>query len=262
MLDIDTPDVLDDGELLRYARQILHDDWDLDAQIALKRSHAIIVGVGGLGCPLSQTLVRAGVGRLTLIDHDCIDASNLQRQTLFFDDNLGQNKAIIAKQSLGKHNPMTAITAIDKRLTADNIADILGNVDADTLLIDCTDNFAVRDVLNQYARQNRLALLSLSAIKEVGQIALYTEQTGCYRCVFADDDGDTQTCADSGVLASTVAIIGSLGSQLALDWLGRKQNPIANRLLLWQGKTMTLRYVSFKTDDDCPICQSATNFLK
>lgn len=247
-------DMLNDGELLRYARQILHDDWDIDAQNRLKNSRAIIVGVGGLGCPVAQNLARAGVGRLTLIDHDTIDVSNLQRQSLFFDGDIGQNKAVTAKNQLSLHNPFVAIDVITEQVTQNN-ADIFGDVSEHTLLIDCTDNFASRDLLNRIARQNNLPLLSLSAIGEVGQLALYTKQTGCYRCVFDGDDDDARGCADSGVLTSTVAIIASLGTQVALDWLGRGQNPIANRLLVWQGSTLSLRHLPYQIDEHCPICQ-------
>ncbi|USZ14941.1 HesA/MoeB/ThiF family protein [Moraxella sp. FZFQ2102] len=248
-----TADALSDDELMRYSRQILLDDWDIDAQICLKNSHAIIVGMGGLGCPVAQTLARAGVGQLTLIDDDAVDISNLQRQSLYTTLDIGKPKSVCAKSALSHHNEYTAITTITERISADNICKLIGKAD---LVIDCTDNFAVRDLLNRYTRSQNLPLLSTSAIAQVGQIALYTEQTGCYRCVFGDDDGDEMTCATSGVLASTVAVIGAMAAQVALDFLGRGVNPIAGKLLLWQGATLSLKQLSFSQDANCPVCSA------
>lgn len=245
---------LSDAELMRYARQILLDDWDIDAQLRLKNSHAIIVGMGGLGCPIATTLTRAGIGRLSLIDHDDIDVSNLQRQSLYQDADISKPKAIVAKSSLHQHNALTDIVAITERLTQDNVQQLIVGAD---LVIDCTDNFAIRDLLNQICRAKHLPLLSTSAIAQTGQIALYTQDTGCYQCVFGDDTGDEMTCATSGVLASTVAIIGAMASQIALSFLGRGNNPIANQLLIWQGQSMTLKHLSYTIDPDCAVCSGA-----
>lgn len=243
---------LNDDELLRYSRQILLDGWDIEAQTQLKSCHAVIVGAGGLGCPMAQTLVRAGLGKLTLIDFDCIEMSNLQRQFLFEDADIGKNKAVVAAEKLRRQNPLAHIEARAKKVESHNCTELLSGAD---LVIDCTDNFAVRDLLNQTTRALKLPLLSTSAIGEVGQIALFTQETGCYRCLFGDDASDEQNCATSGVLASTVAIVGSLGAQVALSFLGENHNPIAHRLLLWQGKNLSLRSLNFAKDDACAICQ-------
>lgn len=245
---------LNDDELLRYSRQILLDGWDMDAQINLKNSRVLIVGVGGLGCPVSQILVRAGVGCVYVLDFDVIEQSNLQRQTLFGDQDVGKHKALVATNALKKHNPLIDVHCLPIRLDQKNIHDVLKTDEFD-LLIDCTDNFAIRDLLNKTCRKKNLPLLSASAIGEVGQIALFTKETGCYGCLFGDDDGDTQTCTTSGVLSSTVHVIGSMSAQVALDFLGRGNNPIAGQLLLWQGKTMTLKKVAFMPNQSCPVCQ-------
>lgn len=246
-------DHLSDAEMMRYARQILLDDWDLQAQHQLKTSHAIIVGMGGLGCSVAQTLVRAGLSRLTIIDDDVIDPSNLQRQCLYFDTDIDKPKAMIAKSALHQHNPLTQIEAHAIRLTHDNAQQLIGET---SLVIDCTDNFAVRDVLNHTCRHRQLPLLSTSAIGEIGQLALYTEATGCYRCVFGDDVGEEISCATSGVLASTVAVIAAMASQVALMFLGKGANPIAGKLIAWQGQTMTLKHHQFTRDASCPVCGS------
>lgn len=246
-------DELNDGELLRYSRQILLDGWDLDAQIRLKNSRVVVVGVGGLGCPVAQILARSGVGYLHLIDHDTIDDSNLQRQSLFMADDVGKPKVQLAYDKLKQHNELIELAFCDVKLTNQNIAQILEPLQAD-LVIDCTDNFAIRDLLNQTCRQLNLPLLSNSAIGEVGQIALFTAETGCYHCLFGGEQGDEQNCATSGVLSSTVSIIGSLTAQIALDYLGRANNPIQDQLLLWQGRTMSLRKLNFQKNPNCPIC--------
>ncbi|MFB6349335.1 ThiF family adenylyltransferase [Moraxella sp. ZJ142] len=242
---------LSDDELMRYARQILLDDWDIDAQIRLKNSHAIIVGMGGLGCPVAQVLVRAGIGRLTIIDDDTVDDSNLQRQVLYTADDINQPKAIAAKVALRRQNHFCQIDAIVDKINTDNALRYLQHVD---LVIDCTDNFAIRDLLNQICRKHHYPLLSTSAIAQTGQIALYTAQTACYQCVFGSDASDEQSCATSGVLASTVAVIGALASQVALTFLGKGINPIANQLLIWQGDGLQLRHARFSPDLACLVC--------
>lgn len=246
-------DELTDGELLRYSRQILLDDWDMDAQIRLSKSCVLIVGVGGLGCPVSQILVRSGVGRVHLVDFDEIDESNLQRQSLFYQEHIGLSKAKIAHEQLTKHNEWVCIGHDHIKLTDETIFGVLDKVAPD-LVIDCTDNFKIRDLLNKACHQQSIPLLSNSAIAEVGQIALFSQETGCYHCVFGDEDGDEQTCATSGVLSSTVHIVGSMSAQIALDFLGRGNNPIAGKLILWHGKQFALTKLTFKKDPHCPVC--------
>lgn len=243
---------LSDEELLRYSRQILLDGWDMDAQLRLKNARVLLIGMGGLGCPVAQTLARAGVGYLHLIDHDTIDDSNLQRQTLFAQDDIGKPKATTAKTALERQNHLIHINASVLKITTDSLDELL--TDGYDLLIDGTDNFAVRDIINRACRQKGVPLLSNSAIGEVGQIALYTHETGCYHCVFGEEVGDEMTCATSGVLGSTVAVIGAMTAQVALDFLGRGNNPIAGELLIWQGNAMSLKKVKFHSNPSCPIC--------
>lgn len=246
---------LSDDELLYYARQVLLDGWDIDAQTRLKNSQVLIVGAGGLGCPVASVLVRAGVGRVHLVDFDVIEISNLQRQTLFTINDIGQFKAAIASQRLQTDNPYISISYDNIKITDKNIDKMIQDVNPD-LVIDCTDNFVIRDLLNQKCRQFGVALLSNSAIGEVGQIALFTKETGCYECLFGADKAGEQTCTSSGVLGSTVHIIGAMSAQVALDFLGRNHNSIAGQLLLWQGKTMSLRKMAFMPNPQCTVCQN------
>ncbi|MBH0085241.1 HesA/MoeB/ThiF family protein [Psychrobacter sp. SCQQ22] len=254
---------LSDDELLRYARQILLDGWDIDAQIRLKSSRVVMIGAGGLGCPASETLVRAGLGYIHLIDDDEIEASNLQRQTLFLPEDIGKPKAIAAAQMLEKTNPLITARGTVARLNEDNAYELLDiATDKPDLLLDCTDNFATRDVINRISVRYQIPLLSASAIAMQGQLALYEPQlnTGCYHCVFgsvvSDTESDERTCANSGVLASTTAIMGNLQANAALQYLGLTKNPLTNKLLIWDGSQMQQRLMGYRQDAECPVCSS------
>ncbi len=247
---------LNNTELLRYARQILLDDWDIEAQLALKQSSVLLIGAGGLGCPIAQTLVRAGLGFLAVVDDDVVEISNLQRQSLFFDTDIGYSKALTLTQALKQHNPHANLRPYNTRFEAITGDTIIQEVRPD-LLIDGSDNFATRDLVNRLAVRHQIPLLSTSVIAQTGQLALFEPQTGCYHCIFDDSAGnDERTCANTGVLASTTAVVGTLGAQIALRFLGQANNPIKNKLLIWQGATMTLKHLQFSKNTQCPICQS------
>ncbi|PNK61538.1 HesA/MoeB/ThiF family protein [Psychrobacter sp. FDAARGOS_221] len=263
---------LTDEELLRYSRQILLPSWDLEAQQRLKSSQVVILGAGGLGCPVSETLARAGVGAIHLIDDDHIEASNLQRQTLFTAADIGKNKAKTACQALQKINPHVQLTYAEQRLTADNAAEILLVAQAQQsstpfLILDCTDNFAARERLNEISVQYQLPLLSASAIAMSGQLALYepAKQSGCYHCVFGDsiasgsDEAveDTRNCSNSGVLASTTTVMGNLQANAALQYLGLSINPLAGQLLIWDGQRMSQHKLRYRQDKQCPVCANS-----
>jgi len=252
-----------DEELLCYARQILLDGWDIDAQIRLKSSRVVMIGAGGLGCPASETLVRAGLGHIQLIDDDVIETSNLQRQTLFLPEDIGKPKALTAAQMLTRINPLITACGTVARLDEDNAYELLNMAAAKPdLLLDCTDNFATRDSINRISVRYQIPLLSASAIAMQGQLALYEPQlnTGCYHCVFgsvvSDTESDERTCANSGVLASTTAIMGNLQANAALQYLGLTKNPLTNKLLIWDGSRMQQRLMGYRQDKACPVCSS------
>lgn len=266
---LDEAQSLTDAELLRYARQILLEGWDIDAQLRLKSARVVMIGAGGLGCPASETLVRAGLGQLHLIDDDVIEASNLQRQTLFLPDDIGKPKALTAAQMLQRINPLINARGTVARLSEDNAYELLDMVSGKPdLLLDCTDNFAIRDILNRISIRYQIPLLSASAIAMQGQLALFEPllNTGCYHCVFGapginteldtdiNPELDERTCANSGVLASTTAIMGSLQANAALQYLGLTKNPLTGKLLLWDGNQMQQRLMGYRQDKHCPVC--------
>lgn len=254
---------LTDDELLRYARQVLLDGWDIDAQLRLKAARVVMIGAGGLGCPASETLVRAGLGRIQLVDDDIIEVSNLQRQTLFLPDDIGESKALMAAKMLNKINPLVTSRGTVACLSLDNAYELLDMaIDKPDLLLDCTDNFATRDIINRISVRYQIPLLSASAIAMEGQLALFEPQsnTGCYHCLFGEPDKDLfineRTCANSGVLASTTAIMGSLQANAALQYLGLNKNPLSGKLLLWDGRLMQQRLMGYRQDKQCPVCAS------
>ena len=254
---------LTDTELLRYARQILLEGWDIDAQLRLKSARVVMIGAGGLGCPASETLVRAGVGHVHLIDDDEIEASNLQRQTLFLPEDIGKPKSLAAATMLARINPLIKTHGTIARLDEDNAYELLDMASGKPdLLLDCTDNFATRDVINRISVRYQIPLLSASAIAMQGQLALFEPQrdTGCYHCVFGsvavDEVTDERTCANSGVLASTTAVMGNLQANTALQYLGLTKNPLTNKLLIWDGSQMQQRLMGYRKDPECPVCSS------
>lgn len=291
--------MLTDNELMRYSRQVLLDGWDIDAQLRLKHSRIVMVGAGGLGCPAAETLARAGVGNIHLIDNDVIEISNLQRQTLFLPQDLGQHKAQVAAARLLEINELITVSYEVARVEAANAAELLklpAKVETASektalasapqltplpdLLLDCTDNFAIRELLNRISVVYGIPLLSASAIGMTGQLALYEPalSSGCYHCVFGDsiasasnaaennssennaaenDMAPEQNCANSGVLASTTAIMGNLQANAALQYLGLQSNPLAQQLLLWDGQRMRQRNIGYRQDPACPICGPA-----
>jgi adenylyltransferase/sulfurtransferase len=254
---------LSDDELLRYARQILLDGWDVDAQLRLKSARVVMIGAGGLGCPASETLVRAGVGYVHLIDDDEIESSNLQRQTLFLPDDIGKPKALTAAAMLERINPLIKTRGTVARLDEDNAYGLLDIASGKpNLLLDCTDNFATRDIINRISVRYQIPLLSASAIAMQGQLALFEPHldTGCYHCVFGsvvlDEAADERTCANSGVLASTTAVMGNLQANTALQYLGLTKNPLTNKLLIWDGSQMQQRLMGYRKDPHCSVCSS------
>lgn len=264
--DVLNKQTLTDAELLRYARQVLLEGWDIEAQLRLKSARIVMIGAGGLGCPASETLVRAGLGQVHLIDDDEIEASNLQRQTLFLPADIGKSKALTAAKMLKQINPLISARGSVARLTDDNAYELLGMATGKPdLLLDCTDNFATRDMINRVSVRYQIPLLSASAIAMQGQLALFEPQlnSGCYHCVFgsadtADDRArDERTCAHSGVLASTTAIMGNLQANAALQYLGLTKNPLTGKLLLWDGSRMQQRLMGYRADPQCTVCATA-----
>lgn len=252
---IDTDLQLSDDEMHLYSRQILLDGWDIEAQEKLKLANVLIVGCGGVGCTTAELLARAGVGKITLIDADTIEISNLQRQIAYVQDDIGFYKAEILAQRLKQINPYIEIESKTEKLDKTNAKQLISHQD---LVLDGCDNFATRYLVNQVCKQLDVALISASAIGFQGQLFMVEGDSACYECLFPKQQHSNENlrCADSGVLATTPNVMASLQAHHALLYLGLAQTPLKQKLMLWDGLTMKQRLLAFEKDTECSVCQA------
>ena len=252
---IDTDLQLSDDEMHLYSRQILLDGWDIEAQEKLKLANVLIVGCGGIGCTTAELLARAGVGKITLIDADTIEISNLQRQIAYVQDDIGFYKAEILAQRLKQINPYIEIESKTEKLDKTNAKQLISHQD---LVLDGCDNFATRYLVNQVCKQLDVALISASAIGFQGQLFMVEGDSACYECLFPKQQHSNEnlSCADSGVLATTPNVMASLQAHHALLYLGLAQTPLKQKLMLWDGLTMKQRLLAFEKDTECSVCQA------
>jgi len=244
---------LNDEELSRYSRQILMPEIDYTGQLTLSQSHAIIFGLGGLGSPASLYLAAAGVGKLTLVDFDEVDDSNLQRQIVHREVNIGQAKVESAKQNLMGLNHHIEIETIAEKL---NEQDVINLVKTANVVLDCTDNFASRFALNRACFQAKIPLISGAAIRWEGQLSTYDfrkENSPCYQCLYPQDSGQELTCSQSGVLSPVVGMIGSMQAIEAIKAL-LDLPTLTGKLMIIDAYTMMIRTLNLKKDENCNHC--------
>ncbi len=246
---------LSDAEMHLYSRQILLDGWDIEAQEKLKLANVLIVGCGGIGCLSAELLARAGVGKITLIDADVIETSNLQRQIAYSPADLGFYKAEVLAKCLAEINPFIEIVSLTTLLDEQNAGDLIAQQD---LVLDGCDNFSTRYLVNQICQKFNVPLLSASAIGFQGQMFMVEGDSACYACLFPKEEhaNESLRCADSGVLASTPNVMASLQAHHALLYLGLGITALKQKLLLWDGLSMKQRILAFEKDTDCPVCQA------
>jgi adenylyltransferase/sulfurtransferase len=246
---------MDDAQLLRYSRHILLSELGVDAQHRFARSHALIVGLGGLGNPVAQFLAAAGVGTLSLVDSDRVDLTNLQRQILFDTSVVGQQKVDAAQARIKAVNPEVRIVSVPVRVGADELATLVAGAD---IVIDCSDNFATRHAVNRACVATRRPLVSGAAIRFDGQIAVFDLRdpaNPCYHCLFGEGDEFEETrCATMGVFAPLVGIVGATQAAEALKLLAPTGRSLAGRLLLLDALAMEWREVRVVKDAECPVC--------
>ena len=243
--------MLSDNQLLKYSRQIMLSKIDIEGQQKLLNAHVVVLGLGGLGSPVSMYLAAAGVGKLTLIDDDKVDSSNLQRQIVHQCDNLEQSKVLSAKQSLAALNPDCEIDTIDRRLTESELTQLISKAN---VVVDCCDNFETR--FNRVCFSNRVPLVSGAAIRWEGQLStfLMNDETPCYRCLYEEDSFTDQTCSQNGVAAPLVGIIGSMQAMETIKLICQVGKTISAKLMLFDGLEMEWRTIKFNKRDNCPVC--------
>lgn len=236
----------------RYARQIRLPSIGETGQQRLLDASVLIIGLGGLGSPAAMYLAACGVGELVLCDFDRVEQSNLQRQIIHSEGDVGELKADSAKRSLARLNPRCHVEAIDWELDEHELRD---RVQVADLVLDCTDNFETRFLLNRVAVKEKTPLVSGAAIRQEGQI-MSTLAGGlpCYQCVYPENLEHQETCALEGVLAPMVGIIGSLQALQAIQILTGNDDMLRGTLLLFDGMGMTWQRIQVPPRPDCPVC--------
>lgn len=248
---------MEDSELLRYSRHILLQELGVEGQERIMRARVLVVGLGGLGSAAVLYLATAGVGHLTLVDHDRVDLTNLQRQVVHTQDRVGQFKVTSACTALLAINPTLNITTLAERADAHRFHELVANTD---VVLDCSDNFATRHALNAACVRHGVPLVSGAAIRFDGQLAVYHAQrqdSPCYACIFPPSSDIEETlCATMGVFAPLVGIIGSMQAAEALKILSGAGTPAIGRLLMLDGRDMRCTDVQLPRDPKCPVCAS------
>ena len=244
---------MNDEELLQYSRQIMLPQIDLEGQQRLLDSRALIIGLGGLGAPVALYLAAAGVGELVLVDFDTVDLTNLQRQIIHSFDTIGTPKVHSAQQTLNRINPRCHVRPIAEKLEGTALEEAVAQAD---VVLDCSDNFTTRFAINRACVEQGKPLVSGSAIRWEGQVAVFNDRPGapCYHCLYGDSGELDASCAANGILAPVVGIIGSIQATEAIKLLVGAGEPLSGRLLLLDALAMELRTLKLRPDPGCPVC--------
>ena len=246
---------MDDTQLLRYSRHILLNELGVEGQERILQSRVLVVGLGGLGSAAALYLATAGVGQLTLVDHDTVDLTNLQRQIAHTQARVGLPKVESARQALLAINPDICVTTLQERADAKQLQTLVEKVD---LVLDCSDNFQTRHALNAACVRQRVPLVSGAAIRFDGQLAIYDARqfdSPCYACVFPPDTQLEETrCATMGVFAPLVGIIGSMQAAEALKLISGAGIAAVGRLLMLDGREMRWTDIRLPRNPQCPVC--------
>ena len=238
----------------RYARQVALADVGEAGQARIGAGSALVVGLGGLGCPAAQFLTSSGIGRLVLNDFDRVDETNLPRQVLYTADDVGKLKVEAAAPRLHALNPGVALTTLAERLDENALAAAVARVD---VVLDGSDNFATRFAVNRACVVQRKPLVSGAAVRLEGQIAVFPNRAGepCYSCLYDDEDEWLGDCQGNGVLAPVPGVIGTLMAAEALKLLLGWESSLHGRLLLWDAKRGEWQSVKLEQDPDCEVCR-------
>jgi molybdopterin/thiamine biosynthesis adenylyltransferase len=245
-----------DDDLLRYSRHILLDEIGIDGQARLQAGHALVIGAGGLGSPVALYLGTAGVGRITLVDHDSVDLTNLQRQIAHAMARVGTPKAESARTAMLAINPTLDVRTIGQRADVALLDRLVTEAD---VVVDCTDNFATRQAVNAACVRHGRPLVSGAAIGFDGQVSVYDTRKAdapCYACLFpADATVEETRCALMGVFAPLVGIIGSLQAAEALKLLAGVGESLAGRLLMLDARSMRWDEIRIARQSGCAVCR-------
>lgn len=246
---------LDDEQLLRYSRHILLPEIGIEGQQRLVAAHALVIGAGGLGSPVSLYLAASGVGQITLCDHDKVDLTNLQRQIVHDSGSIGMAKVESARRRMAAINPQSRVNAVESRVQGEQLEQLVAAAD---VVIDGTDNFATRHAINRACVRHRKPLVSGAGVRFDGQVSVFDlrrKDSACYHCLFPEEgDLEEMRCAVMGVFAPLVGIIGSVQAAEALKLMMGIGESLDGRLLLLDALSMQWRSVRLSKDAHCKVC--------
>jgi molybdopterin/thiamine biosynthesis adenylyltransferase len=246
---------MNEQQLLRYSRQILLPDMDMQGQQRLLESKVLIVGLGGLGCPVALYLAAAGVGELWLADFDTVELSNLQRQIAHTMADINRPKVISVQASIAAINPDIKTIVCDEKLLGDALIKVINEVD---LVVDASDSFQSRDQINRVCVATKTPWVSGAAIRAEGQVIAFdaTSHTSpCYRCLYVDDmDDELLSCSESGVLAPLVGVIGSMQALQAIKLLSGYGSLAIGELMVLDAYSMQWSTLKLTKQENCPVC--------
>lgn len=248
----DNKTIFSADEWLRYTRHIQLPEVGAAGQLKLKQSHILVIGAGGLGSPVALYLAAAGVGHLTLVDGDTVDTSNLQRQIIFEHDQVGRSKAAAARERLLRLNPEIRVDAVESFLNADNARELVAAAD---LVVDCTDNFSARYLINDYCCALGKPWVFASIQKFFGQCALFVPGGACFRCLFPEAPTNVEDCNSAGVIGVLPGLLGVLQANEAVKFLLGLPTPLQNQLLLVDALNLDFRSIRLTRSDDCAACR-------
>ena len=246
---------MNDDQLLRYSRHILLEDLGIEGQERLLASHALIIGAGGLGSPVALYLGSAGVGRLTVVDHDVVDETNLQRQIAHNLARVGDPKAESIVAAIAAINPDVRVTPVVQRADEALLGELVAQAD---VVLDCTDNFATRHAINRACVKHRKPLVSGAAIRMDGQLSVFDARSPgnpCYACVFPESaDLEETRCATMGVFAPLVGIVGTMQAAEALKLLTGLGSRLTGKLLMLDGRDLAFNEITLPQNPQCAVC--------
>jgi len=249
---------MNDEQLLRYSRHLLLEEIDVVGQEKLLNAHVLVIGAGGLGSAAAPYLAAAGVGRITLMDHDAVELTNLQRQIMHAESSVGKSKVASGKEFLERLNSTIQIETIQAKATSSLLDELLPSVD---VVLDCTDNFSTRHLINTACVKNKTPLVSGSALKFDGQVSVFdprNPKSPCYACIFSPDEQfEEVSCSSMGIFSPLVGIIGAMQAAQALQVLIGFGETLVGRMLLWNGRTTQIDEIRISRNGECSVCGSA-----
>lgn len=249
---------MNDEQLLRYSRHLLLEEIDVAGQEKLLSSHVLVIGAGGLGSAAAPYLAAGGVGHITLMDHDAVELTNLQRQIMHTESSIGKSKVGSGKDFLQRLNSSIQIETIQAKASSSLLDELLPSVN---IVLDCTDNFLTRHLINAACVKHQIPLVSGSALKFDGQISVFDPRnpdSPCYACIFSPDEQfEEVSCSSMGIFSPLVGIIGAMQAAQALQVLIGFGNSLVGRMLLWNGRTTQIDEIRISRNSACSVCGQA-----